>query len=64
MTRILFKFIIYPSSERALKNGRMKSKIVRKSSLDLTFCQGSCPISDFARPNFKQSRIGQGFPKI
>ena len=37
MTRILSllsnnKFIIYPSCERALKNGRVKSKIVRKSS--------------------------------
>ena len=32
MTRILFKFIIYPSCERALKNERVKSKIVRKSS--------------------------------
>ena len=32
MTRILCKFIIYPSCERALKNGRVKSKIVRKSS--------------------------------
>ena len=31
MTLTLFKFIIYPSCERALKNGRVKSKIVRKS---------------------------------
>ena len=31
---ILFKFIILPSCERALKNGRVKSKIVRKSSFD------------------------------
>ena len=29
MTRILFKFIIYPSCERALKNGSVKSKTVR-----------------------------------
>ena len=34
MTRISFKFIIYPSSERAWENGRVKSKIVRKSSFD------------------------------
>ena len=34
MTRILFKFIIYPFCERVLKNGRVKSKIVRKSSFD------------------------------
>ena len=34
MSRILFKFIIYPSCERALKNGKVKSKIVRKSSFD------------------------------
>ena len=38
MARILFKFIIYPSCERALKNGRVKSKIVRKSSFgDMIF---------------------------
>ena len=34
MTPILLKFIIYPSCERALKNGRVKSKIFRKSSFD------------------------------
>ena len=32
MTRILFKFITYPSCERVLKNGRVKSEIVRESS--------------------------------
>ena len=32
MTRILFKSIVFPSCERALKNGRVKLKIVRKSS--------------------------------
>ena len=38
MSRILFKFIIYPSCERTLKNGRLKSKIVRKSSFgDMIF---------------------------
>ena len=38
MTSILFKFIIYPSCERALKNGSVKSKIVRKSSFgDMIF---------------------------
>ena len=31
-TRILFKFIVYPSCERALKNEKVKSKIVAKSS--------------------------------
>ena len=31
MTLILFKFIIYPSCERTVKNGRVKSKIVRES---------------------------------
>ena len=34
MTRILFKFIVYPYCERALKNGRVKSKLVRKLSFD------------------------------
>ena len=50
MTSILLKFIIYLSCERALKNGRVKLKIFRKSSLNFTFGQGSCLISDFARP--------------
>ena len=51
MTRILFKSFIYPSCERALNNGRVKSKIFRKSSLNFTVGQGSCLISDFGRPN-------------
>ena len=34
MTRILFKFIISPSCKRALKKGRVKSKIVTKPSFD------------------------------
>ena len=38
MTRILFKFIIYPSCESVLKNGRVKSKIAWKSSFgDMIF---------------------------
>ena len=38
MTRILFKFIINPSCERALKNGMVGSKIVGKSSFgDMIF---------------------------
>ena len=38
MARILFKFIIYLSWEKALKNGRVKSKIVWKSSFgDMIF---------------------------
>ena len=38
MARILFKFIIYPYFERALKNKRVKSKTVKKSSFgDMTF---------------------------
>ena len=38
MTRILFKFIIYPTWGKASKNMRVKSKIVRKSSFrDMIF---------------------------
>ena len=37
MTRTLFKFIIYSYCERALKEGKKKSKIFRKSSLNFTF---------------------------
>ena len=37
-TRILFNFIVYPSFERALKNERVKLKIVGKSSFgDMIF---------------------------
>ena len=61
MTGILFKFIIYPSCERALKNGRVKSEIVRKSSLKFVFCQGHCLISEFA--GLKQRRTGPSFLK-
>ena len=61
MIRILFKFIVYPSCERALKNGRVKSKIVRKLSWNFTFGQGSCLISDFSRPNSNKAALGQVF---
>ena len=61
MARILFNFIIYPSCERALNNARVKSKIVRKSSLNFTFGQGSCLISDIARPNSNKAVLVQNF---
>ena len=51
MACILFKFIIYPSFETALKHGMVKSKIFSKSFLNLSFGQGSYLISDFAWPN-------------
>ena len=59
MTPVLFKFIIYPSCERVLKNGRMKSKIVRKSSLKFAFGQGSCLISGVASPNSNKAVLVQ-----
>ena len=61
MTRILFKPIIYPSCRRALKNGRVKSKIVRKSSLNFIFGQDSCLISDFPTPNPNKAVLVQVF---
>ena len=61
MISISFKFIIYPSYERALKNGRVKSKIVKKSPLNFTFGQGSCFISDFARRNSNKAVLIQVF---
>ena len=62
MTHILFKFIIYPSCERALKNERVKSKIVRKSTLNLTFGPDfAIFISDFARPNSDKAVLVQVF---
>ena len=39
----------------------MKSKIVRKLSLNLTFGQGSCLKSDFARPNSSKAVLVQVF---
>ena len=60
-TRTLFRFIIYPSYESALTSGRVKSKIVRKSSFSFTFGQGSCLISDFARPNSNKAVLVQVF---
>ena len=51
MARILFKFNIYPSFERALKHGMVKLKIFRKSSLKLSFGQGNYLISDFTWTN-------------
>ena len=60
MTCILFKFIIYPSCERALKNGRVKLR----SSLNLIFGQGSCLISDFARPNSNKAVLVQVFLRV
>ena len=44
-------FVIYPSSEKILSNGRVKSQIFKKSSLNFNFGQGSCLTLDFARPN-------------
>ena len=63
MTRLLFVFVIYLSCEKTLKNGRVKLKIFRKSSLNFTFGQGSCRISDFARPNLGKTVFGQKVPR-
>ena len=48
MACILYKFVIHPSYERALKHGMVKSTIFRKSCLNFSFGQGSYLISDFA----------------
>ena len=64
MASILFKLIIYPSCERALNNGRVKPKIVRKSSFNFTFGQNSCLISGFARPNSNKVVLLQVFLKF
>ena len=61
MTRIIFEFIIYPSCKRDFMNGRVKSKIIRKSSFNFTFGQSSCLISDFARPNSNKAVLVQVF---
>ena len=59
MIRILFKFFIYLSCERALKNGRVKSTILTKSSMNFIFGQGSCLMSDFATPNLNKTILLQ-----
>ena len=66
MTLILFKFIIYSSCERALNNGRLKSQIFRKSSLNFIFGQGSCLTFscltlDFLRSNSNKAVLLQIF---
>ena len=48
-------------SERALKNGMVKSKIVRSWSLNFTFAHGSCHISEFARSNSDKAVMVQVF---
>ena len=48
MARIIFKFIIYPSFERALKHGMVKFKKFKKLSLKFSFGQGCYLILDFA----------------
>ena len=59
MTLMFFKFIIYPSCKRTLKNGKVKSQIFKKSSLNFTFGQGSCLISDFAGPTSNKAILLQ-----
>ena len=59
MTLILLKFVIYPSCEGTLNNGRVKSKIFRKLSLNFTFGQGNCLTSDSARPNWNKALLLQ-----
>ena len=49
-----FKFFFYPSCEKALNSRRVKSKRFRKSSFNFTLGQGSCLISDIARPNLNK----------
>ena len=43
--------------ERALKNERVESKIVKKLPFNFTFGQGSCLISDFSRPNSSKAVV-------
>ena len=58
MTRILFQVIIYLSCENVLENGRVKSKTVL-NYFNFPFGQGSCLISDFARPNSNKVVLAQ-----
>ena len=55
----MFKFIIYPSCERALNNGKVKSKIFRKSSSNFFFGKSSYPKSDIARSSSKKAVLFQ-----
>ena len=54
MARILFKFIIHPSYERALNHRMVKSKIFGKSSLNFRLCVAK----------LSQSLIAPSIPKI
>ena len=64
MTRILFKFIINPFCEWAVKNGSVKSKIFGKSSFNFIFDQGSCLILDLAGPNSDKAVLVQISPRF
>ena len=46
---------------KGLKNGKVKSKIVRISSFNFTFGQGSCLVSDLARPDSNKAILVQVF---
>ena len=64
MTLILIKFIICPLCEKGFSNARVKSKILRKLSLDFIFGQGSCLISDFTRSNSNKAILLQFHRRI
>ena len=49
---------------KALGNGKLKTKIVPKSSLNFNFGQGSCLKSDFARPNSNKAVLVQVFLRL
>ena len=59
MTRILFKFVIYLSCERALRNGRVKSKV--RSCLWTSLWSEQLSYIRLYWVKLKQNRIGQVF---
>lgn len=65
MTRIIFNFTVYRSRENSLENGRVKSKMFRTSSLNLTFDQSDCDHfeSTFARPSLKKAVLHKVFQR-
>ena len=50
---------MYSFCERTLNTGMVKSKIFRKLSLNFTFGQGSCLISNLAVPNSNKALLLQ-----
>ena len=63
MTGVALSLLFSHLSKRAYKNGRVKRKIFRKSSLSFTYGQEDCRKSDLDRPNSNKD-YSRNFPRL